>query len=80
MAKRNAAHMGADGTPHSYHECAPREWRGVPDMTGNYELDAMLARATNADLPARLRLYMESEVAYGARTGYDGYHNYGGDT
>ena len=69
-----------DGALHAQHECAPAEWRNTPDMTGSYELDATIARTKNVDLPARLRLYMENEVAYGARTGYDGYHNYGGDT
>jgi hypothetical protein len=61
------------------HECAPKEWRTTPDMSGSYELDAVLVRSSNRDLPARLRLFMENEVAYGARTGYDGYHGYGGD-
>ena len=73
-------HKGKDGTPHTDHECAPAEWRNTPDMTGSYELDATIQRSANTDLPKRLRLYMENETAYGARTGYDGYHNYGGDT
>lgn len=75
---RNLA-IGKDGAPHSCHECAPKEWRQTPDMTGSYELDAAIARSNNANLPARLKLFMENEMAYGPSTGYRGYHNYGGD-
>ena len=65
---------------HPCHECAPKDWRATPDVSGSYELDAVLARSKNRDVPQRLRLFVEQETAYGARTGYDGYHNYGGDT
>jgi hypothetical protein len=49
-------------------------------MSGSYELDAVINTSKNADVPKRLKLFMENEMGYGARTGYDGYHNYGGDT
>ena len=62
------------------HEAAPKEWRRTPDITGSFELDASIARSKNKDVPIRLKSYLERENAYGARTGYDGYHNYGGDT
>ena len=65
---------------HLAHECAPKEWRNTPDMTGSHELDASIKRSRNKDVPERLRVFLENEVAYGALTGYDGYHNYGGDT
>lgn len=65
------------GSPH--HECCPQEWRRTPDMTGSFELDAVIAKNTNPDLRSRLAFYLEQENAYGARTGYDGYHGYGGD-
>ena len=71
---------GKDGVPHACHECAPKEWRQTPDMSGSYELDAAIERSHNGDLPARLKMYLENEMAYGPRTGYDGYHNYGGDS
>ena len=64
----------------SKHECAPKEWRTTPDYTGCYTLDACIHRNTNKDLPHRLAYFLEQENAYGARTGYDGYHNYGGDS
>lgn len=66
------------GQPH--HECCPVEWRRTPDLTGCYELDAVIHRNGNKDVPHRLAYYLEQETAYGARTGYDGYHNYGGDS
>ena len=62
------------------HECCPNEWRNTPDMSGSHELDAVIKRSRNRDVPDRLKLFLENETAYGARTGYDGYHNYGGDT
>lgn len=62
------------------HEAAPEAWRRTPDMSGSYELDAAIQRSQNKNVPARLKMYLERETAYGARTGYDGYHNYGGDT
>ena len=72
--------VGKDGSPCATHECCPKEWRNTPDMSGSYELDAAINRSSNGDLPARLRLFLENETAYGPRTGYDGYHNYGGDS
>lgn len=62
------------------HEACPQEWRGTPDMTGSFELDAAIHRNPNKDIPHRLAYYLENETAYGARTGYDAYHNYGGDS
>jgi hypothetical protein len=61
------------------HECCPKDWRNTPDMTGSHELDAVIINCKNPDMAKRLKLFMENESAYGARTGYDGYHNYGGD-
>ena len=49
-------------------------------MTGCHELDAAIMRNNNKNIPDRLKMYLETDNAYGARTGYDGYHNYGGDT
>ena len=65
---------------HTSHECCHEDWRKTPDLTGSFELDAVIKKSTNKDVPKRLKLYMENETAYGARTGYDGYHNYGGDS
>lgn len=65
---------------HTCYECAPKDWRKTPDLTGSHELDAVILRNPNRNIPARLKLFLENENAYGARTGYDGYHNYGGDS
>jgi hypothetical protein len=62
------------------HACAPKEWRGTQAFTGDFELDASIARCANADVPARLRMYADSgQTAYRAKTGYSGYHGYSGD-
>lgn len=62
-----------------YHQCAPKEWRRTPDVTGSFELDASIARCKNGDLAKRMQFYVERENAYGPITGYDGYHGYSGD-
>ena len=62
------------------HKCCPKDFRGTHDITGHHELDAVIERNTNNCIPARLELYVETEATYGPRTGYDGYHNYSGDT
>jgi len=62
------------------HECAPQEWRKTPVVTGSYELDAVINRNGNKDLPHRLAYYVDKPNIYGARTGYDGYDGYSGDT
>jgi hypothetical protein len=65
---------------HKCHECAPQEWRRTPDITGSYELDAVIHKNGNKDLPHRLAYFCESTTNnYGPRTGYNGYHGYSGD-
>lgn len=62
------------------HECAPKPWRDVPNMTGDYDLDATIMHRDNPALPDRLSLYVKQRGrTYGARTGYGGYHGYSGD-
>jgi hypothetical protein len=63
------------------HECAPKAWRDVPNLVGDYDLDATIQHRENPDLPRRLALYVKrGERAYGASSGYRGYRNYGGDS
>lgn len=63
------------------HEYCPKDWRKTPVFTGSFELDATIARCANADMPNRLKMYADSgNQAYGPRTGYNGYKNYGGDS
>jgi hypothetical protein len=63
------------------HECAPKDWRDVPNLVGDYDLDATIMHRDNPALPARLSLYVKNTKAtsYGPRTGYNGYHGYSGD-
>lgn len=71
---RNLAHQGN-------HECAPKDWRDVPIVTNDYDLDATLMHRDNPNLPARLSLYVKHVVKpYGPITAYRGYHGYGGDS
>ena len=65
---------------HPHHQVAPAEWRRTPDLTGSYELDAVIARNSNKNLPARLDMYLDKgDNIYGPKTGYSGYHGYSGD-
>jgi hypothetical protein len=59
---------------------APKGWRDVPVMSGDYDFDATIEHRNNPNLPARLNLYLKRySNAYGPITGYTGYQNYHGD-
>jgi len=60
------------------HDCAPKDWRKVPNVVGDYDLDATLLHRNNANLPNLLRMYISRDS--GPRTGYNAYHNYKGDS
>ena len=62
------------------HEACPKEWRTTPNISGSHELDASIMRSKNKDLPDRLKMFVENDVAYGPLTAYSGYHNYTGDS
>jgi hypothetical protein len=65
---------------HHCHDCGPKAWHAVPDVTGDYDLDATIMHRNNPDLPKRLELYVKHPGnAYGYRTGYNGYHGNHGD-
>lgn len=69
------------------HACAPKEWRHIPNITGSFELDAVIYHNKNPDMASRLAYYGgnmrgfsgHDYKAYGSRTGYDGYDGYSGD-
>jgi hypothetical protein len=63
------------------HEVAPKDWRKVPSFTGSHELDAVIQKNANGNLPARMKLYahLGDEPGYGPRTAYNGYSGYSGD-
>jgi hypothetical protein len=56
----------------SNHQCAPAEWRGTPDMTGSYEMDAMIMKTSNRDMIDRLKTHLTGDAAYERRTAYNG--------
>jgi hypothetical protein len=59
------------------HDCGPKDWADVPNITGDYDLDATILHRENPDLPERLELYVKRPT-YGPRTAYTGYRG-GGD-
>ena len=62
-----------------YHECCPKDWRRTHVITGNHELDAVIERSENGDVPSRLEQYVSTDEAYGPITGYSAYRGYRGD-
>ena len=62
------------------HECCPQGWRDVPNLVGDYDLDATILHRDNPSLPDRLSLYVKRGNAYGPSSGYHGYNNYSKDS
>ena len=63
------------------HMCAPKAWREVPNVTGDYDADATIMARKNTDLPDRLNLYIRRpRTGSGPLTGYSAYGNYHGDS
>ena len=54
------------------HECCPKDWRSVPNLTGDSDLDATIMHRSNTDLPDRLHLYTKHK-SYAHKTAYNGY-------
>jgi hypothetical protein len=65
----------------SHVDCSPKGYHAVPNVTGDYDLDATIMHRNNKDLPRRLELYVKKGKAtsYGPLTNYNGYSNYHGD-
>lgn len=72
MAKSDVKSLSGNGC----HDCAPKEWRGVPKITGDYDLDATIVHRKNGDLPRRLALYTR-QVGQGQT--HRAYHGYSGN-
>jgi hypothetical protein len=76
MRARQMHRLGHQGC----HQCAPREWRRTPIVSGDYDLDQTILHRSNKDLPHRLELYAKRPAqAYGPRSAYSGYDGYHGD-
>jgi hypothetical protein len=54
------------------HTCAPPAWRRVPNVTGDYDLDASIGHSPNKDMAKKLSMYVTRQK-YGYRTNYDSY-------
>lgn len=54
------------------HDCAPKGWKDVPKVTGDYDMDATILHRHNKDLPDRLKLYLK-RGAYSAKNAYNAY-------
>lgn len=58
----------------SNHECAPRAWRGVPNQTGDYDLDASIMYGSGKNNPTvaeKVEQHLGSGYAkLGNRTAY----------
>jgi hypothetical protein len=56
------------------HQVAPKPWRCVPMLTGDYDLDATIGHMPNKDMQVKLEMYTAcSGGGYGPRTAYDRY-------
>lgn len=54
------------------HDCCPKDWRGIHDMTGSYELDALIDRVPRPAVLQKLEDHLVTDVAYQKRTAYNG--------
>ena len=59
--------MLAMGGPTQCHQCAPRGWRDVPDVTGDFDLDASILHRHNKDLPHRLEGISPEDAEFDGR-------------
>ena len=54
------------------HNCCPAEWKGTPNMTGSFELDAMIKHTNNKDMADRIKDHLaDSSTAYSIRNAYN---------
>ena len=69
----NLAHRGC-------HDCAPKGWKGVPNVTGDYDFDATIMHSKNRDMATRLNQHLAHvNPTYTPRQGYHGYNGNHGD-
>jgi hypothetical protein len=62
------------------HQCAPKEFKGVHDITGHHELDVVIEKSKNSSMKRKLEDFITHDEAYGPLTAYSGYRNYRGDS
>jgi hypothetical protein len=63
------------------HDCAPRAWRHVPNLTGDYDLDATILHRKNPDMAHRLSQHISAPrgMAYRPRVAKGANHGNHGD-
>lgn len=66
----NLMHKLAHAGSHDHD--APKAWHNVPNVCGDYDLDATILHRGNKDLPDRLKLYLK-RGAYSYKTAYNAY-------
>lgn len=62
--KPNQMHQVAHNGNHD--QDAPKAWHNVPNVCGDYDLDATILHRSNKDLPDRLNLYIRRPRSRGA--------------
>jgi hypothetical protein len=65
-------------TKKATHFCAPKAWRGIEMVTGDYDFDASIAKIGSRAGRDAIRSHLARE-AYGPITSYRGYDHYTGD-
>ena len=54
------------------HSCCPADWKTTQDLTGSYELDAVILKSPNKDMAQRIEDHLMCDQAYQKRTAYNG--------
>jgi hypothetical protein len=44
------------------HDHCPKDMEGIPNVTGCYSLDAVIARSKNKDMLGRLNMYIKGDT------------------
>ena len=56
--------------------CCPNEWDRTPNITGLFEMDAVIRANSNKNIPARLQMYCGNVSDSGPLTAYNAYSGY----
>jgi len=61
---------------HGRFGCCPNEWDRTPNITGLFELDAVIKQSKNGNIAARLQTHCGNVNDSGPLTAYNGYSGY----
>ncbi len=61
--------------------CAPKEYRGIPDLSDEYDISAMICEIKDQNVINRVLqgINCEEDYVYGPSTGYKGHYGYNRD-